>query len=621
MLTGRKIRDRFVIERLLAKGSLSSVYLVGDTEIPGRQYVLKEIVDNEHSESEKKIAEFIFLKQIELLKKLIHDGIARVYDGFTESGRFYVLMEYIEGSSLSSLVEDRAEKPIGSIDVTDILAQIAGIALYLESSEEFAKIYRELKPSDFVITSFGRIYLVDAGIGSVFLPAASVAERTRGFAPPELKDSNDWNSKSDVYAIGATAYFVATGVKPGDLQKKLPPANKLNPGISNQVSNLIASCIASADRRLKSPEAIIKKLGHIETKTKNRELQEVEKLEKQRVGALLLKRGIKRTIVGIVILVVLSLFLYFAWFQVSVLLCRKNCEDLSKALTKYSNDHKGRYPAKLEELAPAYIKKIPGCLSGGNYSSSYKSWNIGELHYCRFGCGTNHPNTSFPPGYPCYNSRDGVLNNPPEGASSSDPMETLMDAYYFDSMGRYDKALAKFRDLTMMDETELKQRCGMEKSIIFWNMARIYEKRKHRKEALAKYQDAARYILRQNMVVFTPSTVKVLIYDLKRLGKLNYAMQFYRTLTDKYVLERERPETPTVADMADIYAELGRKQDAVRLYRLFYNKAPDNEKTFISAEIYRLKGYTGSAFNYYKNYVNQPGPKSMYERAAKFIGK
>ena len=307
-----------------------------------------------------------------------------------------------------------------------------------------------------------------------------------------------------------------------------------------------------------------------------------------------------------------------------LLQCEKNCEKIGKALRTYAADHNGMYPESLSELVPRYLKKIPSCPGAGvdTYSKSYRAYNFQGFKYCKFYCaGNNHSKCNIPDNFPRFNTYDGVVTKLATDSYTTNPVENLLEAYRLDMEGKYKQALRKFANLTMMDQDTLRQKGGIEKYIVFWNMARIYEKMGKRKDALDKYKSAAKLLLKENVYRFNKDVVLMLILDLKRFGHTRYALHFYNTLTNKYVLERESPDVQVIVEMVYIYRKLGRNTEAIKLLRKYYPKASENDKIFVSAEIYRIKGFRRKAISHYRYYLNRKGQKLMYERARKMRNK
>ncbi|MCD4782639.1 MAG: protein kinase [Candidatus Eremiobacteraeota bacterium] len=613
MHLGRKIKNRYVMEKLLSRSGSSSVYVVNDLQVPGKKYILKEIMDTEHNSTERKVAEFVFEKEIEILKRLKYDRVARVYDGFMESGRFYILKDYINGTSLGDLIKNRSVKQLSEETLSDYFRQVIYTVQYINSIDKNRKTFRDLRPDSFVLAPDGKVVMVNHGIAHLFCSQENLEDRFAGLLPPESLKELKFDEKSDIYAVGALFYTLVTGEEPAGEKGETISADKLNSNISKPLSKFLSDCLSLQGCIIKDLDALRKRTFQVY----NRVLEDREQIE--------IKRRRKKIVISaLFILVLLSLASYLLIVMGLLFMCEKNCKKIGNALQAYAADHGGRHPDSLSELVPRNIKKIPVCPVTGKdtYSKSYRAYNFYGFKYCRFYCsGHNHSNCRVPKNYPRYNTYDGVLSKPPAGPYAANPIENLLEAYRLDKGGKYKAALRKFANLTMIDQKTLRQKGGIEKYIVFWNMARIYEKTGKRKDALEKYKSAAKLLLKENVYSFNKNVVLMLIHDLKRLGNTRYALHFYNTLTHKYVIERSLPDTQVIADMVDIYCELGRNTEAIKLLRKYYPKAPNNEKIFVSAEIYRLKGFRKKSVSYYRSYLRRKGQKPMHERAVKMIEK
>ena len=617
LFSGRKIKNRYVTESLIHRGSLSSVYIVSDLEIPGRKYILKQIVDTRHNPAGKKLAEFLFHKETGKLKEIKYDNMARVYDGFHESGRFYVLQEYIEGTSLKKITEHREPASFGDTEVFEYFKQVTDIVIYLNSLSEKKKIFRDIRPESFVLTMSGRVYLVDNGLSHVFLTMEELALKLKDFNSPEVVRREKYDEKSDVYAIGAVIYFLVTGKVPGEFSGKPPKADRFNRNLSKRLVKLLEDCMEPRNKRVENLVALKNRIFEIENKVQEESRNERIKQEEYRLTESDRKKRMKIFLGFLLFLILAAPICYFAYFHYTLALCEKNCMEIGTALNNYANAHNGIYPEKLSQLVPNYLKKIPKCPAKfkDTYSKSYKSYNFPGLKYCKFCCcGKNHTGNKIPENFPCFNSYNGMVSKPGEDYENN-PVEKLLNAYRQDSKGNYSLAVKNFRDLTVMDEKKLRDEAKIEKYIVFWNMARVLEKTGKKKEAKKKYRTAAVLLMKQNLKSFNKNVVLLLIEDLKRLGDGSFALHFFNTLTNKYVVEKLTPDVRIISEMVEVYEKMGKKSQGLKLLRKFLSKAPPNEKVFISAEFHRLKGNKAKAKVLYKKYLRLKGAKKMTEKA------
>lgn len=617
MFGGRKIKNRYVIESLIHRGSVSSVYLVSDLEVPGRKYILKQIVDTKHNPAERNLAEFLFLKEIDKLKEIRHDGIARVYDGFVESGRFFILQEHIEGSSLASIIDLKKPTTFSSREIFEYLQQVCDIIMHLNLLPDDKQIFRDIRPESFVLTSEGRIYLVDCGLSRVFLPIDELMVKLKDYNSPEVSKRGKYTEASDIYAISGVFYYLLTGKVPGGFNGKPPRADKFNNKLAKPLSKLLEECMEPLARRIPALQALKDKVLEASASIEDNERQERIRQEELRLTKTV-RAARMRTLIFAALVVAVSIpLLLWGYKYFALNRCTDNCRKLESALKNYAAEHSGAYPEKLSNLIPTYIKKIPSCPAKwkDTYSARYKSYSFPGLKYCRFYCcGNNHAFGKTSEDFPRYNSYDGVMIAPGKDFQLN-PVEKLLEAYSLDDKGDYEGAANMFRDLTVMDEKILREKAGIEKYIVFWNMARVLEKMKKKEEAKQKYRTASYLLLRHNLYSFNKTIITLLIQDLRRLGEGSFALHFFNKLAEKYVMERQSPQVNVVSDMVDIYEKLGKKSFAIVLLRKFHCKAPDNEKVFVSAEIYRLKGLRSKAKSTYNRYVHLRGARAMYERA------
>ena len=257
--TGSIIQNRYRIEALLGKGGFGAVYLVQDTRVQGNQFALKEVIDP------KKQDRVHFLFEGEVLKRLDHAALPRVYRAFEDAPHFrvYLLMDYIDGPNLDRLRRLQPENRFALPDMLRLMAPVVAAVIYLQSQKPTI-IHRDIKPANIIVPPNGDgPVLVDFGIAKEYdqdATTTAVRRLSPNYSAPE-QYSQGTNPSTDVYGMAATFYTLLTGTPPIDAFERitqkgdtgtdpLKPVNYFVPSIPSSVAEAIqrAMSLASDDR-------------------------------------------------------------------------------------------------------------------------------------------------------------------------------------------------------------------------------------------------------------------------------------------------------------------------------------------------------------------------------------
>ncbi|MGC9398135.1 MAG: protein kinase domain-containing protein [Anaerolineae bacterium] len=246
---GHTLQKRYHILRKLATGGFGAVYVAEDVRLRGRKVAVKELSDVSLASRQ------LFQQEARVLAALDHPGLVHVSDFFEEGRSVYLVMDYIQGRDLLELAIEAEEKKqlLPHEQVLHWLVQVCKAVAYLHRHQP-PIIHRDIKPNNIRLDSSGRAILVDFGIAKV--GARSKTQRmaeavSQGFSPPEQYLSGlSTDTRSDVYALGATLYSLLTVSRPPDgLQRltqqiPLPSVHKLNPKVAPEVEEIINTAMA-----------------------------------------------------------------------------------------------------------------------------------------------------------------------------------------------------------------------------------------------------------------------------------------------------------------------------------------------------------------------------------------
>ncbi len=234
------LEGRYELIGLLGQGGMGTVYMARDQRLHNRPCVVKKLRDDFYREEDKRKAVAFFEREAGVLSQLSHPNIVHVLDYFEENYDYYLVMEYVEGSDLENVLKLRGE-PFSEAQVLDWALQILDVLDYLHSNEP-AVIYRDLKPSNIMIDVKNRVKLVDFGIAR---PCEDNADNTHvvsaGYSPPEQY----WGAadpRSDLYALGATMFFLLTGKEPVALHPCAPA--EINRSVSPNTNAVVLKATA-----------------------------------------------------------------------------------------------------------------------------------------------------------------------------------------------------------------------------------------------------------------------------------------------------------------------------------------------------------------------------------------
>jgi serine/threonine-protein kinase len=245
---GQIIDGKYEVLAFIGEGGMSCVYLARDQRL-NKQWAVKEIKQTGDRERDELIARS-FIVEANLMKRLDHPMLPRIVDIVKDSGTAYVIMDYIEGQSLDTIV--RSFGPQAQGDVLEWALDLCSVLDYLHNSSP-PIIYRDMKPANIMLKPDGSTCIIDFGIAREYRDAsqASLAARmsdttvlgTRGYAAPEqFGGSGQTDPRTDIYCLGATLYHLLTGHSPADPPYEIFPIRHFDPSLSPGLERIIAKC-------------------------------------------------------------------------------------------------------------------------------------------------------------------------------------------------------------------------------------------------------------------------------------------------------------------------------------------------------------------------------------------
>lgn len=250
------------VVRQLSLGGLAAVYLcqLDDSKL----VVLKEAVlpeDGATQVSEK--AKELFEREAKFLMKLVHPGVVSVLDSFGESGRNYLMLEYVNGQDLRQFVKQHGAQKEAT--VLEWAVQAATILKYLHEQEP-PILHRDFSPDNLVLREDGTLVVIDFGASNEFLSKATgtFVGKQSFIAPEQFRGKAV--VQSDIYALGCTMYYCLTGKEPEALSTSNPKT--LNAEVSDDVAEIVTSCTAMEVRdRYQSAAQLLPVLRRMQSAT------------------------------------------------------------------------------------------------------------------------------------------------------------------------------------------------------------------------------------------------------------------------------------------------------------------------------------------------------------------
>jgi serine/threonine protein kinase len=247
------LQQRYIIIEQVGRGGMGAVYKATDTRMASRPVAVKELSQAHLGTEELAHATARFKQEADMLEALSHPNLPHIYDAFSEQGRSYLVMDFIEGKTLHQLLHEADSHPLPLAQVLLYANQMCNVLSYLHQQTP-PIIFRDVKPTNIMVTISGHIFLIDFGIARFFKEGQvqdTILLGSPGYASPEQHGIGQTGPRSDIYGLGATLHYCLSGIDPYYSKDRFifPSLRQYNTQASPELDQLIQSMVAQDERQ------------------------------------------------------------------------------------------------------------------------------------------------------------------------------------------------------------------------------------------------------------------------------------------------------------------------------------------------------------------------------------
>lgn len=237
---GSIVDGKYKILNKVGQGGMSVVYLAMN-ERANKQWAIKEVRKDGTQNFE--VVKQGLVAETDILKKLSHPSLPSIIDVIDRDDTFLIVMDYIEGNSLSKALEEYGAQPQEYVIEWGI--QLCDVLSYLHTRKP-PIIYRDMKPANVMLKPDGTVSLIDFGTAREFKSDRvedTTCLGTQGYAAPEQYGGHgQTDARTDIYCLGATLYHLVTGHNPCEPPYEIYPIREWNPSLSSGLEQIIIKC-------------------------------------------------------------------------------------------------------------------------------------------------------------------------------------------------------------------------------------------------------------------------------------------------------------------------------------------------------------------------------------------
>jgi len=260
-MIGTKLNNRYEVRAHLGDGSTATVYQAFDAKL-GREVALKVLLPHVRETTAQR-----FFQEAKAAAHLNHPNIMSIFDIGEDDGRHFLVVEYVEGDSLTHYIPSSPEV------VVELGVQIA---IALQYAHDHDIIHRDIKPANIKVTPEGQVKIMDLGLArgssGKRVTAPGMVIGTPAYISPEQAQGHNLDSRTDIYSLGIVLYEMITGELPFNadditalllqhVQQQPTPPSQIVEGLPMAVENVVLKLLEkNPNRRFQSMETLARAL-------------------------------------------------------------------------------------------------------------------------------------------------------------------------------------------------------------------------------------------------------------------------------------------------------------------------------------------------------------------------